>query len=47
MRKKLTAKEITDDYKRLKLTKRPRLTNRLLEEVVVKMLEGIQDAVNN
>ena len=47
MRKKLTAKDITTSYKRLKLTKRPTLTNRLLEEVAIKMLEGIQDAPNN
>jgi hypothetical protein len=47
MRKKLTAKEITTSYKRLKLTKRPKLTTRLLEEVAMKMLEGVQDAPNN
>lgn len=47
MRKKLTAKDITDSYKRLKKTPRPKLTNRLLEEVALKMLEGVQDAANN
>ena len=47
MRQKLTAKDITTSYNRLKLTKRPKLTNRLLESVALKMLEGVQDSKNN
>jgi len=47
MNKKLTAKDITTAYNRLKKKKRPAKTARLLEEVALSLLEGIQDGKNN
>jgi len=44
---KLTAKSITETYNRLKKTKRPAKTARLLEIVALSLLEGIQDGKNN
>jgi len=46
-KKKLTAKGITDAYKRMQKKKRPSLNNKIMNTVVRKLLEGIQDAKLN
>ena len=46
-KKKLTAKGITDAYKRMQKKKRPSLNNKIMNTVVRKVLEGIQDAKLN
>lgn len=46
-KKKLTAKGITDAYKRMQKKKRPKLNNKIMNTVVRKLLEGIQDAKLN
>ena len=46
-KKKLTDKGITDAYKRMQKKKRPKLNNTIMNTVVRKLLEGIQDAKLN
>ena len=45
--KKLTAKDITDSYKRLKAKPRGKRRNKMIEQVCLDLLMSIQDPETN